>query len=125
MSEVLIRQPQDIEYEVNPNTSVAVFLESEIQRRIARSQMDELYNKLAIVLEERSKWSRESNCQGLNPDMFILEKGERRKDAQKVCDGCKVNLECLDFALQHQSVKGFWGGKTEKERIAIRSGISS
>lgn len=43
------------------------------------------------------------------------------KEAQKICEGCPVVDECLEYALTPPFEKwGVWGGKSEKERRQIR-----
>ena len=37
-------------------------------------------------------------------------------EAKKVCLGCDVRGECLEYALQHDERFGIWGGLSERER---------
>jgi len=36
--------------------------------------------------------------------------------AKKICAGCAVRSECLEFALSHDQVYGIWGGTTPEDR---------
>ena len=36
--------------------------------------------------------------------------------AKKICAGCGVRRECLEFALSHDQVYGIWGGTTAEDR---------
>ena len=39
--------------------------------------------------------------------------------AQRVCEGCAVRIECLEYALLHRIEHGVWGGASERERRRI------
>lgn len=39
--------------------------------------------------------------------------------AKKICNECPVMVECLNYALHHESY-GIWGGLTERERQTMR-----
>jgi Transcription factor WhiB len=39
---------------------------------------------------------------------------------QEMCDRCPVQYECLEHALLHEKY-GYWGGKSERQRIKIRA----
>jgi WhiB family redox-sensing transcriptional regulator len=40
--------------------------------------------------------------------------------AKKVCAGCDVKMECLDYALEKREEYGLWGGLTPRERGVMR-----
>ena len=40
--------------------------------------------------------------------------------AKRVCAGCDVRMQCLEFALRTNQDHGVWGGHTEDERRTIR-----
>jgi hypothetical protein len=44
---------------------------------------------------------------------------EDGKIAKRICAGCSKKIECLSYALYHEG-HGIWGGKTERERNALR-----
>jgi len=63
------------------------------------------------------------------PELFFSPKGERpparsrREDAARtICNSCPVVDQCLELSLINND-HGFWGGKSEDERIA-QYGIS-
>lgn len=62
----------------------------------------------------------DSSCRGVNPDLFYPERGESTKEAKAVCAGCPVRIDCLEYAIAHNERFGIWGGKSERERRAIR-----
>lgn len=39
--------------------------------------------------------------------------------AKEICNECPVMVECLNYALHHESY-GIWGGLTERERQTMR-----
>jgi WhiB family redox-sensing transcriptional regulator len=43
--------------------------------------------------------------------------------AQRICAGCGVRQQCLDFAMQNGEVHGVWGGTTPEERIRARRAL--
>jgi WhiB family redox-sensing transcriptional regulator len=42
--------------------------------------------------------------------------------ARRVCAACPVRQACLYYAITNRIVHGIWGGLTERERRALRSG---
>lgn len=68
----------------------------------------------------KEPWMLQASCRGVNPDLFYPERGESTKEAKGVCAGCPVRLECLEYAIAHNERFGIWGGKSERERRAIR-----
>jgi WhiB family redox-sensing transcriptional regulator len=46
------------------------------------------------------------------------ERRAREDEAKRVCFGCGVREECLEYALRTREPYGIWGGLTEIERRA-------
>lgn len=69
-------------------------------------------------LEEN--WQDGANCLGVDPDIFFPERGASVVEAKKVCRGCVVKEQCLEFALQNSEKFGIWGGLSERQRRTIR-----
>lgn len=65
-------------------------------------------------------WQGQANCLGVDPDLFFPERGESTASAKKVCQGCIVRDECLEYALVNGEKWGIWGGLSERERRRIR-----
>ena len=61
-------------------------------------------------------------CLGLDPGIFLPERGESTARAKAICAGCPIQAECLDFALEHDQRVGVWGGLAAKERRRLRRG---
>lgn len=66
-------------------------------------------------------WRDQGACRGVDPNVFFPERGDSCVAAKKVCAGCPVRGECLDFALAHGEKFGIWGGKSERERSRLRA----
>lgn len=70
----------------------------------------------AFKVEE--PWMLEAHCKVTDTDMFPSD-GVGVTNAQRVCGGCAVRAECLEFALTKREEHGVWGGASEKERRRI------
>lgn len=56
------------------------------------------------------------NCRSVAPDVFFPNDGVGVEAARRICDGCPVRVECLEYALHHRIEHGVWGGASERER---------
>ena len=61
-------------------------------------------------------WQERSLCAQTDPESFFPEKGGSTREAKKVCVGCEVRAECLEYALAERIDHGVWGGASERER---------
>ena len=59
-------------------------------------------------------------CRGCDPNLFFPERGVSTDEAKKVCKGCPVRAECLEFALVNVEKFGVFGGTSERERRRLR-----
>jgi WhiB family redox-sensing transcriptional regulator len=64
-------------------------------------------------------WMLHSLCRGADPTDFFPSDGLGVEAAQRVCAGCPVRVECLEYALLHRIEHGVWGGASERERRRI------
>jgi len=55
-----------------------------------------------------------------DPDWWFPERGSSTKKAKEICNKCPVKEPCLEQALIRGERFGIWGGKSERERRAIR-----
>jgi WhiB family redox-sensing transcriptional regulator len=67
-------------------------------------------------------WQDRARCSQIDPEAFFPEKGGSTRDAKKVCQGCEVRAECLQFAIDHDERFGVWGGLSERERRRLKDG---
>ncbi len=72
------------------------------------------------AIEEELNWQERALCAQTDPEAFFPEKGGSTREAKKVCLGCEVRGECLEYALQHDERFGIWGGLSERERRKLK-----
>ena len=69
------------------------------------------------------QWQDRALCAQTDPEAFFPEKGGSTREAKKICLGCEVRHECLDYAREHDERFGIWGGLSERERRRLKRGI--
>jgi len=77
------------------------------------------------MIEYASNWRAESACLNTDPDVFFpvavgTAAGKLVTRALRICDGCPVKQQCLDYAMRSGEKDGIWGGTTPEERIRAR-----
>ena len=65
-------------------------------------------------------WQERSLCAQTDLEAFFPEKGGSTREAKKVCVGCEVRSECLEYALANDERFGIWGGLSERERRKLK-----
>ncbi|GGB38996.1 hypothetical protein GCM10011492_32210 [Flexivirga endophytica] len=70
--------------------------------------------------ETALSWQERALCAQTDPEAFFPEKGGSTREAKKVCIGCDVKAECLEYALAHDERFGIWGGLSERERRKLK-----
>jgi WhiB family redox-sensing transcriptional regulator len=65
-------------------------------------------------------WRLDALCAETDPEAFFPEKGGSTREAKRVCTGCEVRDECLEYALTNDERFGIWGGLSERERRRLR-----
>ena len=65
-------------------------------------------------------WQERALCAETDPEAFFPEKGGSTREAKKICTGCEVRAECLEYALGNDERFGIWGGLSERERRRLR-----
>lgn len=63
-------------------------------------------------------WMTGAECANTDPEIFFTEPGDWRAThaAIRVCDGCDVATQCLEYALRTRQRDGVWGGTDAKRR---------
>jgi hypothetical protein len=63
-------------------------------------------------------WRHRARCRtGVDLAMFFSHKWDERHQAQAVCGGCPVVVDCLEYALGMPfRPLGVWGGTTKHQR---------
>jgi len=78
------------------------------------------YDALALAEGPMPSWQERSLCAQTDPEAFFPEKGGSTREAKKVCVGCDVRSECLEYALANDERFGIWGGLSERERRKLK-----
>ena len=65
-------------------------------------------------------WRLEALCAETDPEAFFPEKGGSTREAKRVCVGCPVRMQCLEYALDNDERFGIWGGLSERERRRVK-----
>ena len=66
------------------------------------------------------QWQERALCSQTDPEAFFPEKGGSTREAKRICIGCEVRDECLEYALAHDERFGIWGGLSERERRRMK-----
>jgi WhiB family transcriptional regulator, redox-sensing transcriptional regulator len=69
---------------------------------------------------DAQSWQEQALCAETDPEAFFPEKGGSTREAKKICTGCQVRSECLEYALAKDERFGIWGGLSERERRRLR-----
>lgn len=91
---------------------------------LARPQLSLVPERIESDPEEADDlWQERALCAQTDPEAFFPEKGGSTREAKRICMGCEVRDECLDYALAHDERFGIWGGLSERERRRLKRGI--
>ncbi len=69
---------------------------------------------------DAQSWQEQALCAETDPEAFFPEKGGSTREAKKICTGCEVKAQCLEYALSNDERFGIWGGLSERERRRLR-----
>jgi WhiB family transcriptional regulator, redox-sensing transcriptional regulator len=64
-------------------------------------------------------WQTEAACRDIDVTDFFGTV-EQQADATRICAGCPVQPDCLDYALTRNMRHGVWGGHTEQQLETLR-----
>lgn len=97
-----------------------------------RIAVNDRFRHLVVVATQRDEeesfptevpsesWQDRALCAQTDPEAFFPEKGGSTREAKKICLGCEVRYECLEYALAHDERFGIWGGLSERERRRLK-----
>ncbi len=95
--------------------------------RVVEGEVTDLSSNLADAdlnalfgLPEESGWQERALCSQTDPEAFFPEKGGSTREAKRICTGCEVRGECLEYALENDERFGIWGGMSERERRRLK-----
>ena len=83
----------------------------------------EVTGALGVLFDDddsEMEWQERALCAQTDPEAFFPEKGGSTREAKKICTGCEVRDECLEYALEHDERFGIWGGLSERERRRLK-----
>ena len=64
---------------------------------------------------------REGICAQTDPEIFFPDRNNPTWHlAKRVCKGCPVQMQCLEWALRNNENFGVWGGMTPQERLRLK-----
>lgn len=66
-------------------------------------------------------WQEQKNCLGVDPGVFFPESDDSTNEAKRICRGCVVRPDCLEYALTNGEKYGVWGGLSEGELRRLRN----
>ena len=77
------------------------------------------------MIEYATNWRAASACLNTDPDVFFpvavgTAASKQVARALRICDGCTVRQQCLDFAMRSGEKDGIWGGTTPEDRVRAR-----
>ncbi|MDX2343393.1 MAG: WhiB family transcriptional regulator [Acidimicrobiia bacterium] len=75
---------------------------------------------LAVPITEERPWAAFAVCKDRDPDAFFPVTPEGEREAIRICQGCPVQADCLEFAIEARIRFGVWGGLTEKQRQRVQ-----
>ncbi len=87
---------------------------------VRHTMVDDLDDPFGCDEEQEQDWQERALCAQTDPEAFFPEKGGSTREAKKICGGCEVRPECLEYALAHDERFGIWGGLSERERRRLR-----
>lgn len=64
----------------------------------------------------------EDDLAGLTERQRSTVRRQRREAVRAFCNGCRVQQECLNYAIENDEPVGMWGGLTRQERDALQRG---
>lgn len=79
-------------------------------------------NEIPALGAPDEDWTKRALCPQTDPEAFYPERGGSTREAKKICLGCEVQKECLDWALANDERFGIWGGLSERERRRLKYG---
>ena len=64
-------------------------------------------------------WIKQAACADTDTSVFFTVRGASTEPAKAICADCPVRTECLEYALQDDSLFGVWGGLSRRQRVSI------
>jgi WhiB family transcriptional regulator, redox-sensing transcriptional regulator len=79
----------------------------------------------SMIDDTLPNWRAEGACVSADPDLFFpfatgAVAARQANQARRICAGCAVRAQCLQFAMDVPEAHGIWGGSTPEERMRER-----
>ena len=75
-----------------------------------------------LHVESPEHFGGDAACAETDPEAWFPEKGDvDLRRIKRICAGCQVRAECLEWALDNREQHGVWGGTTPRQRRRIRA----
>ena len=91
-----------------------------MMRRAHLTLVPEPFGTAPMLTPDDPEWQEKALCAQTDPEAFFPEKGGSTREAKRICTGCEVRAECLEYALEHDERFGIWGGLSERERRKLK-----
>lgn len=73
-----------------------------------------------------TRWQAQAACAGMDPALFYPGQGDLiSPEVRAACERCPVQRQCLEYASMGPPEAGWWGGYGERQRMKLRTRISS
>ncbi len=72
-----------------------------------------------LLLDQDRPWAAYAACREADPDLFFPAEDGDASQALRICAGCPVIEDCLDYGFMTKARYGVWGGTTERERRRV------
>jgi WhiB family redox-sensing transcriptional regulator len=69
---------------------------------------------------ELQGWRADGACKGSPTQWWFDVDRDGTRRAKRVCMGCLVRKQCLDYAIARRELCGIWGATTQHERDQVR-----
>ena len=66
-------------------------------------------------------WMDDGACRGADTEAFYPHNVDGGQTARRICRGCPVRTQCLEYAISHDERYGIWGGCDPVERRMFTS----
>jgi hypothetical protein len=74
------------------------------------------------LLADDLSWMDRGECQYVDPEIFFPEKGGSVRAPKRICAGCEVRAQCLEYAIEMRQEWGIWGGLSWEQRRPLAAG---
>jgi len=69
----------------------------------------------------KEPWLVDAACVGVDTKLFFPGRGRTPAPAKKICGGCPVRVDCLEYAIRENVQGGVLGGESDRARRKMRS----